>query len=120
MKNKTKSTHSKNLLQFTITDEAKSVLDSFTKKYGSSKSYVINKALILLGAQYHHKIIISYEIARDDDTTTTTTHNETLYEKTVRKHREKYEDQNAPIPEDEWNQIMNDMNKGFETYKKNH
>lgn len=84
-----KRKHSPNLCQFTLSDEAIMILNKFSKKYGTMKSEVINRALKLLAAEYHIKLIISYEKA-SFDTTTTTTEPKGIYKKTIEDHVEKY------------------------------
>lgn len=62
-----------NLMQFTLSEECMKILDNFATKYGTSKSFQIERALKLLAGQYHRKIIISYELLTEPKSTTTTT-----------------------------------------------
>lgn len=106
-----KRKHSPNLCQFTLSDEAIMILNKFSDKYGTMKSEVINRALKLLAAQYHIKLIISYEKA-SFDTTTTTTEPKSLYQETADKHIMKYEEYlktQEMIPDDEYNELISSI-----------
>lgn len=61
-----------NLMQFTLSEECMKILDNFATKYGTSKSFQIERALKLLAGQYHRKIVISYELLTEQKSTTTT------------------------------------------------
>lgn len=102
-----KRKHSPNLCQFTLSDEAIMILNKFSDKYGTMKSEVINRALKLLAAQYHIKLIISYEKA-SLDTTTTTTEPRSIYDDALKRHLEKYGsvDDDKEMSEEEINQVI--------------
>lgn len=78
--------------QITLSEESLMILKNFTKKYGTSKSVVIERALKFLAAQYHHKIYLQYVILDEENTTTTTTEPKSLYQATVEKHQEKMDE----------------------------
>lgn len=111
-----KRKHSPNLCQFTLSDEAIMILNKFSDKYGTMKSEVINRALKLLAAQYHIKLIISYEKA-SFETTTTTTEPKTLKEKTVERHLTKYGAWSELTPEED--EEMEKIIASIRSHKKN-
>ena len=98
-------------IQISITRESELILESFTKKYGTPKSIVIERALQFLAAQYHRKIYLQYTICEEDNTTTTTTETKSLYQKTLDQHQEKYGVDEPMTQEeiDEWNQIVENI-----------
>ena len=71
--------NSKRIYQFTLSAEGEKILEDFATKYGTTKSFVIDRALRFLAAQYHKKIIISYELL--SDTTTTAAESISIYKK---------------------------------------
>lgn len=95
MKKQSTSTKKRsNLMQFTLSDEGIKILEQFSTKYGTSKSIIIDRALMFLAGQYHRKIVVSYELLTEDqDTTTTTTEPTTISVTTTKKrlpHKEEY------------------------------
>lgn len=62
-----------NLMQFTLSEQSLKILENFSTKYGTSKSFVIDRALMILAGQYHRKVVISYELLTEPKSTTTTT-----------------------------------------------
>ena len=60
-------------MQFTLSEQSMKILDNFSTKYGTSKSFVIDRALLILAGQYHRKVVISYELLSEPKSTTTTT-----------------------------------------------
>lgn len=107
------STEKRKVYQFSLTKESEDILRSFTEKYGTSKSIVIERALQYLAASYHRKIYLQYTIIGEDQkTTTTTTQNSNIYNETVKKHNErinKIDDTN--ISDEELEDIINDIEK---------
>lgn len=95
-----------NLMQFTLSDMSLKIIEQFSTKYGTSKSYIIDRALQLLAAQYHRKVIISYELLPEDFTTTTT---KKVYIPEVKPLKnDHYSNYNEEVMTDEEMQLMLD------------
>lgn len=95
--------------QFTLTQQGEKILESFATKYGTTKSVIIDKALSLLAAQYHRKIVIQYELLTEDEiTTTTTTDNEEYRPKPTKKQPSAKTDEDE-VSDDEMIKILMDL-----------
>ena len=60
------SNQRRKVLQISLTEKSLKIISLFSKKYGTSKSIVIERALETLAAQYHKHILIHYELVDDE------------------------------------------------------
>ena len=93
-------------IQVSLTEGSMKILESFTKKYGTSKSIVLDRALTFLAAQYHKKIYMTYVLVDEDTTTTTTTHKDPCID-TATKHIKKYNDED--VSDEEINELISEL-----------
>ena len=54
------------VLQISLTEKSLKIISLFAKKYGTSKSIVIERALETLAGQYHKHILIHYELVDNE------------------------------------------------------
>lgn len=106
------SNEKRKVYQISLTRESELILATFTEKYGTSKSIVIERALQFLAAQYHRKIYLQYVLLDENNTTTTTTKEQSLYNKTEEEHIKKYSSGELEnISDDEMKNIIASINK---------
>ena len=96
------------LFQITLSKESQLILEDFTRKYGTSKSIVIDRALRFLAGQYHKKIVICYELLTEEKITTTTTagERETYHQKAERAFNDMKKAKSEEISDEEMDSIL--------------